>query len=107
MKTINYLMKYICLLFAFLFAFTSCSSIYGHLPGTDESDINVDPGEEYFTTGEIVSIAAGNVGIAYEGQWIYVESGDITIREDNPDTPYNDAWTTSYERIVKYNPVTQ
>lgn len=107
MKTINNLMKYICLLFAFLFAFTSCSSIYGHMPETEASDVNVDPSEEYFTTGDIVSIAAGNVGVAYEGQWIYVESGDITIREDNPDTPYNDALTTSYERIVKYNPVTQ
>ena len=107
MKTINYLMKYICLLFAFLFAFTSCSSIYGHMSGTDTSDINAEPDGEYFTTGEIVSIAAGNVGIAYEGQWIFVETGDIVVREDNPNTTYDDSFTASYERLVKYNPVTK
>ncbi len=95
-----------CLIFALLFILTSCSSIYEHMPETTGSDTAFDPDEEYFTTGEVVSFAATELGIAYEETWIYAESFQYVLYEDNPNTPIDETMYRTVERLVKYNPVT-
>ena len=90
------LLSLICTLCLML---SSCSSIYkyDHIPDTSDAKDTIDMSEEYFTTGEVISGAVGNLGIIYEGQWIYVESTKVQVEGSG---------TTVAERIVKYNPVT-
>lgn len=106
MKKVLYPIRSICLMLALLCLLTSCSSIYEHMPDTTEPENPIDTSAEYFTTGDIVSFGVSNVGIAYEGQWIYVERSKTPVKKDNPDTPYDDAVYERLERLVKYNPVT-
>ncbi len=76
-----------------------CSSVYDHFPESSGPDnaVTPDSAEEYFTNGEVVCSSSSNLGVVYEGQWVYVESTRV---QDE------DYFKTVAERIVKYNPVT-
>ena len=107
MKKYYTIFGFLCLICAFSFLFTSCSSIYEHMPDTTEPEITIEPSDEYFTKGEIISGAAALLGVDYKGQWIYVEQAKFLYQKDNPDTPFDDTRYREMERLVKYNPVTK
>lgn len=92
-KTIN-LTGLLSLVCALSFILSSCSPVYEHMPDSTEPEQTFDPTEEYFTQGEVVCGSSANLGIIYEGQWVYVEAANHNAAGNNP------------ERLVKYNPVT-
>lgn len=105
-------MRMIIMIIAFLLALPSCSPVYEHMPETKEgehagSEIEKPLFDEYFTNGEVSFIASYNSGIAYQGQWVYVEKLKYCVKEDDPRTPYDDSMWSQMQRIVKYNPVTR
>lgn len=106
MRKFESMIRLICLLFSLVFIMTSCSSVHGYMHETTAPEIEIYPEEEYFTSGDVICRASGNLGIAYEGLWIYVETITHILIEDNPDTPYDDSARTVFERLVKYNPKT-
>lgn len=91
--------KYFTLLMAVMLLMCGCSPVYEHLPETSAQGDSetAEPAEEYFTNGEVVCSSSANLGIVYEGQWVYVESTRV---QDG------DYFKTVADRIVKYNPVT-
>ena len=97
--------RFICLILVLLL--TSCSPVYEHMPETIAPETTAPLPEEYFTTGEVVCTAAYNTGIAYEGQYIYVENLTYCIIEDDLRTSYDDSVWVTKQRLVKYNPATK
>lgn len=98
--------RFFCLLFVLSMLLISCSSVYEHMPETTDAESFVNQTEEYFTTGNLISFTS-NLGIEYEGQWIYVEDVEVVVKEDNPNTSVYDPYTENHERLVKYNPATK
>lgn len=97
MKIPKQFIEFISLLLTLFLLLTSCSSIYEHMPDTTENDGEIDLSEEYFTTGQVVCGSSANLGVIYEGQWVYVESTQIEVDGIKQNVA---------ERLVKYNPVT-
>ena len=92
MKTEKSLIKLLSLMCLLSFVLSACSPVYEHMPETTDLENTEFDSEEYFSKGEVVCISSANLGIVYEGQWIYVESAlenDIQV-----------------QRLVKYNPIT-
>lgn len=96
MKDLKQLIEAVSLLLAVLLL-TSCSSIYEHMPETTGNYGEIDSSEEYFTTGQVVCGSSSNLGVIYEGQWVYVESTQIEVDGIKRNVA---------ERLVKYNPAT-
>ena len=67
-------LKFILLLIVMSLLLNSCSSIYVDLPDASENfAVEVDPNEEYFTSGELVLNRNQSDGLVYKNYWIYFE----------------------------------
>lgn len=98
--------KYVIPIFVLLVVIllNSCSSIYGDLPDISEDfAVEVDPNEEYFTSGELVLTSNENDGLIYKNYWVYFEDQDYKryVRTlSNGEKVYVD---DSVRRLVKLN----
>lgn len=69
--------KFVLLLIIMSLLLNSCSSVYVDLPDISENfAVEVDPNEEYFTTGELVLLSNENSGILYKNYLVYFEEQD-------------------------------